>query len=230
MVEPSVARTAASMRVAGGQTATSQPSPAGPERSTPSSARLALRPFIFQFPAMSCLVMDLLGLWGKLRVTPSRADCKAEAAGGSAAFEVAPVGLGQGCHAGEAEVGLRRLGQREGCAGAFFGMAAMDPGGREADLLCRDVVVKEALRRVQDVRFGDAALFELGQHVGEIPLGRLVRADVLGGVDRVELDLQAPVAVRETQIVDVRQDDQLVVALEVLEGLRRIRKSRPVAD
>jgi hypothetical protein len=67
-------------------------------------------------------------------------------------------------------------------------------------------------------------------HVGEVGIGRLVRANILGSVDRVEFDLKLLVAVVKAAVVDVGEDDQLVVLLEVLERTGTVDEGRPVAN
>ena len=81
------------------------------------------------------------------------------------------------------------------------------------------MVVEEALGRVQDVLLRDAVAGELLQHVFEIARRGLVGADVFRREDGVELDAQLLVGEGEAVVVDVRQDDQLVVLLQILEGL-----------
>ncbi len=83
---------------------------------------------------------------------------------------------------------------------------------------------------MQDLLPGAALLGEARQHVLEIARVGLVRADVLGGVDRVERDLELLLAVREGGAVDVGQDHQPVVLLEIGERRGGVGKSRPVLD
>ena len=79
---------------------------------------------------------------------------------------------------------------------------------------------KSVLRHVE--------LADVVEEVVEVRVGGLVRADVLGGVDRVELDFQSLVAACEPCPVDVGEDDQLVVPLEPAECLGGVGECGPV--
>ena len=71
---------------------------------------------------------------------------------------------------------------------------------------------------------------QLVEQVAEIPEVRLVGADVLGGENSVEDDAQLFVGAGEGRTVDVRQDDQLVVLLEIGQRPGAVGKGRPVPD
>src|SRR4051794_19257187 len=95
--------------------------------------------------------------------------------------------------AGEAEV-IARLTLGPWCrAPAVPAVPTVDPGGRKRGAPRRDVVVEQALRRVQDLALAVAERGEPLQQVVEVALGRLVAPDVLRRADRVELDAEAPV-------------------------------------
>ena len=66
------------------------------------------------------------------------------------------------------------------------------------------MVVKETLRNVQDVALGMTRPLQRTDHVTEISEVGLVRADVLGGVHRVEGDAEPLTALRETFAIDIR--------------------------
>ena len=130
---------------------------------------------------------------------------------------------------GEVEVDLRRLLDRARRAGPARLRPPVDPGGGETEGAGGGAVVEQALRGVQDpaLHRPEVALQTL-QHVVEVPRVGLVGADVLGGVDRVELHFELLVAGREPGPVDVRQDDQPEAPLEVPERRRGVREGRPV--
>src|SRR6202022_4682327 len=67
-------------------------------------------------------------------------------------------------------------------------------------------------------------------HVAEVSEVGLVRADVLGGIDCVELHAEPVSATSEANAVDIRQNDELVELLQVGERGGRVGKSRPIAD
>ena len=127
----------------------------------------------------------------------------------------------------EAKVVFWRMGRGHGRAEALLVVAAIDPARGEAVFVRWRVVVEQALRGVQDLTLMDPERLELGEHVLEIAARGLVRAAVLGRVDRIEFDLKLFVARREALVVDVRQNDQLVVPLQVLKGARGIGERRP---
>jgi len=131
----------------------------------------------------------------------------------------------------EMEVELRRPGRLRSSAGPFLAEAPIDPGSRETCLLGGHMVVTQALRGVQDLRSANA---EVGLHmldqIGEIARIGLVGADVLGRVDRIEIDAELLVARREAHPIDIRENGELVMPLEVGECFGRIRKRRPRGD
>ncbi len=137
--------------------------------------------------------------------------------------------LGELAHAGEAEIIGRHVARMHRGAETLVGMAAVDPAGLQPDRVGRLVVMEHAFGGVQDHVLPDPALGKPRQHVFEIAQARLVGADVLRRVDRVEVDAELPVAEAEILVVDVRQDHQLVVLLEIGQRARRVGKRRPVA-
>ena len=62
----------------------------------------------------------------------------------------------------------------------------------------------------------------------EVGVGRLVGADVLGGVDGVELDPELAVGGGDAVAVHVGQNDELVVPLEDAQRVGGVRERRPV--
>ena len=90
------------------------------------------------------------------------------------------------------------------------------------------MIVEQALRGVQNVRLGMAQLGQPIQHILEVRQIGFIGADVLCGVDRIELDAEAALAPSESGAVNIRQYHQLLVLLEVGKRLRRIGKGRPV--
>ncbi len=131
-----------------------------------------------------------------------------------------------------------KLSKRKSYLGAWAGVmvapepslvvAAMDPARGEAEFVRWRVVVEQALRGMQDLTLMDPERLELSEHVLEIAARGLVRAAVLGRVDRIEFDLKLFVACREALVVDVRQNDQLVMPLQILKSARGIGERRPV--
>src|SRR5690625_5273231 len=83
-------------------------------------------------------------------------------------------------------------------ASAVAEMLAVDPGIREPEFPRLHVIVKKTLRHVQDApRRGAEILIQMLQHVFEITRIRLVAADILRSVDRVEFDTEFPVRGRK---------------------------------
>lgn len=124
--------------------------------------------------------------------------------------------LGELGQALEMEIDLGRVLWEHGGAAARLAEAPVDPGAREARFLRRHMVVMQALRRVQDIGLADTELgIEMREQEGEVARIRLVGADILGRIDRVEGDAELAVAGGEAGTVDIRQDDELEVALEI---------------
>ncbi len=111
--------------------------------------------------------------------------------------------LDQTGHAAEAEIVFRHFVRVHGRAEAILVVPAKDPAGGEAMRVRRPVVVEHALGRMQDLVLLNPERLELRQHVLEIAARRFVGTNVLGGVDRVEVDLQLLVAARKTLVVDI---------------------------
>ena len=90
--------------------------------------------------------------------------------------------------------------------------------------------MEQALGGVQDPALLDPQRLELRQHIVEIAACRLIRAAVLGRIDRVERYLELLDRGCKTLVVDVRQDDEFVMALEVLKRSDGIGERLPVPD
>ena len=123
--------------------------------------------------------------------------------------------LDEGGEGFETEVDTHVDGGRHGRAQAFFSRPSVDPARRKPRPACLHMVVKDALGGVQDVGLGDALGDQMFDQIGEIARVRLVRADILGGVDPVEFDAEPGVAGPEALPIDVGEDYQLVVPIEV---------------
>ena len=104
------------------------------------------------------------------------------------------VGRGKLRHRCELEIELRHDARIHRGAKAFFVVPAEDPARGEVHGVRRLVVMEQALSRVEHVVLPEPMIGEMLDHVFEIALLRLVGADVLGGIDRIELDLQPLVA------------------------------------
>lgn len=78
-------------------------------------------------------------------------------------------------HSLETEIELGQGPWGAGGAEAFAAMAAMDPAGREAEAVGRNMVVEQAFRDVENVAARDALLSKVGEHVLD---RRPVRSDV----------------------------------------------------
>ena len=110
-------------------------------------------------------------------------------------------------------------------------VAAVDPDESEAEPLRRHVVVEQALGDVQDPGRRDAvARASRSPQRLEVVRVRLVRADLLGRHDPVELDAEPAVRRGEQVVVAVRQDAEPEARLEPVERSGRVRERRPVAD
>src|SRR5258705_3995331 len=84
--------------------------------------------------------------------------------------------LGHRDHAVEAEVELRRAGRGHGRAPTLVGVATIDPGAGQAELVRGRMVVEEALRGMQDVLLLEAeVILQTAQHVFEVARAGLVR-------------------------------------------------------
>jgi len=104
-------------------------------------------------------------------------------------------------------------------------VAAVDPHGRETEALRRRNVVEQALRHVQDPFRGRA---EPGQRPEEVFRGRLVRADLSGCDDPVELDAERSRRAGEQVVVDVGDDRETVPRLQRAKRVPRVRERRPL--
>ena len=131
-------------------------------------------------------------------------------------------------HAVEAKIVPGRSARIHRRAKALLIMAPIDPAGSQPVLVGWSMVVEQAFGGMKNFRLGDAKAFELGNHVVEISVARLVGANILCGIDRIERNLQAPVAGSEAGVIDVRQDDELVVFLEIGQRFDGIGKRRPI--
>ncbi len=104
-----------------------------------------------------------------------------------------------------------------GGAETLPGMAAMDPAIGNAVPARRHMIVKQAFGGVKDIALGQAQIAHMLQQVHEIAVIGLVRADIFGGVDRVELGAERSVAEAEASVIDVGQDDEFVEFLQILQ-------------
>ena len=103
------------------------------------------------------------------------------------------------------------------------------PGVGEPEALGRHVIVVQALRGVQDDgAFQAQVRFQMSQQVFEVGVRRLVRADVLGGVDGVELHAELAVRGGDALAVHVGQDDELVAPLEDAQRVGCVGERGPV--
>lgn len=112
------------------------------------------------------------------------------------------------------------------------GTRPLNPGAAHAHLPRRVMIVKLALRRLQDLRLFEAKVFSHArQHVLKVAAVGLVAADVLGGDDEVKGHAlqRAGVAARKRLAVDVGQDHELVVLAQPPEGVHRVRERGPAA-
>jgi hypothetical protein len=92
------------------------------------------------------------------------------------------------------------------------------------------MIVKEALRDMQDLVRAMPGRGQTIEHIAEIAHIGLVRPDILGRVDRGEDDPEPRVAAVKAGAVDIRQDDEPVKPLEIEERRYRIGKGGPFAD
>ena len=74
--------------------------------------------------------------------------------------------------------------------------------------------------RLLDVRDGVFEVLNIG----------LIRADILRGHDTIEFDAELFVAACKRGTVNVRQNAELIIALQVAKRGRAVRKGRPTAD
>ena len=100
-------------------------------------------------------------------------------------------------HGVEFKVDFGHLAGIHGGAESLPGMAAVDPAIGNAVPARRHMIVKQAFRRVKDIALGQAQIAHMLQHVHEIAVIGLVRADIFGGVDRVESGAERRVAEAE---------------------------------
>ena len=106
-------------------------------------------------------------------------------------------------------------------------MPAVDPDGRQAEPLGRDVVVVQALGDVEDAV---ARQPEPLEREFEVPLARLVAPGLLGGHDPVEVGAEASRRPGEQVVVAIGDDAEAEPSMEAGEGSRRIGEGRPLAD
>ncbi len=107
-------------------------------------------------------------------------------------------------------------------------MTPPDPAVGDTMGAGRDVIVEQAFGGVEQILLFQPKVADMVQHVNEVAVVRLVRADVLSRIDGVEFHAQLRVRVGESAVVDVREDDQLVVFLQILERAGAVRERRPV--
>ena len=141
------------------------------------------------------------------------------------------MGVDQSRHAFEAVIVFGRPRRRHGRTPTTGGMAAIDPDRCQAQLIARRVIVKQALRNVQDVGLVDPKVcLQVAQHIFEVPQIRLVRPDILSRIYRVECNLKSSVARSKRSPVHIGKNHQLVMLFEILQSLDRIWKLRPIRD
>src|SRR5262245_34074272 len=112
--------------------------------------------------------------------------------------------LGQFGEALEMEIELWRVRRHDGGAAALLAMTPVDPGASETGALGRDMVVMQALGRMQDLGFANGQVrFEMLEQISEIAGVGLVGADILGRVDGIEGDAELLVAGGEAHAIDI---------------------------
>ena len=90
--------------------------------------------------------------------------------------------------------------------------------------------MEQALSDVKQSAVDDAELARLFEQRLEVPISRLVGANVLCRQDLVEWDIQPPAARRERLPIDVGEDDQLEVFGQGDKSVVRVGKRRPIRD
>ena len=142
--------------------------------------------------------------------------------------------LGESGHAGELKVGFRQLARVHRCSEALVLVAAVNPAGGEAERVCGLMVMEQTFGDVKDVAFLDAHGAEPDtetlQQVFEVARVRLVGSGILRGDDSVELYLQATFAALKALVVHIREDDEFIELLEILQGAGRVCEGGPVFD
>ena len=93
----------------------------------------------------------------------------------------------------------------------------VDPGAGQPCCLRRRVIVKQTLRGMQNLPWLDPHAPQGRDQVAKIGCIRLVGADVLCGADGIKAHSQARVAAGEARPIHVRENDELIVALQILE-------------
>ena len=140
------------------------------------------------------------------------------------------MGLHELCHAVEYAAIARHVAGVHRGAETLLAMSAIYPAIGKPECIGGAVIVKHALRRVQDIAFRYPHAIEIFEHVLEATQRRFVGAGIFRRVDRVEGNLQFLVTVREAGVVDIGEDDQLEMALQVLECAGAVFEGRPVLD
>lgn len=105
-------------------------------------------------------------------------------------------------------------------------MPTVDPYRWQPCILGGDVVMEQTLRNVQQLRL--TMLCNMLQEGLKVSRVRFVTADVLRSEDRIELHTESSIASGKGLTVDIRQDDQLVVPLQVGQRLCRVREGWPL--
>jgi len=106
----------------------------------------------------------------------------------------------------------------------------VDPDRAETEPLRRDVVVVQALRDVEDPLGPDAVHRKPLQQRPEVPLVRLVRADLLGGDDPVEVNAKPAIRRSEQVVIAVRQDAEAKAGPKPNQRVVGVGKRRPVGN
>ncbi len=112
-------------------------------------------------------------------------------------------------------------------AEAILAVPPVDPHGRQTNGPGRLVVVVQRLGDVQQLVPFDAEAGDCSQQRVEVGRCRLVRTDVLGGDDGVELHAQTLVARGERLAIDVRQDDQREALVQPGQRVGGVGERRP---
>ena len=124
--------------------------------------------------------------------------------------------------------GCSRLRRRRSRAPPLSTTSPVDPHRCKANRFGRDDVMKDALCGVQHLASLDAKrLFEVRDRVPEIAHVSVCTSRCLGRDHAIERDTQTFIASGKRRVIDVREDDQLVVLLQVLERRRTVGKSWP---
>jgi len=104
----------------------------------------------------------------------------------------------------------------------------MDPHRRQSEFGGRLVIVEQAFGDVHQALTSNTKSLDLFEQPIEMAALWLVRTDILGGDDRVELHAESRVTRGERGAIDVAEDDQFVSGCQSAQRLDRIGEGRPV--